>query len=59
MIHLLLHVNEPVMLITFVLFVRLCRLLELLFHFIEDLLQFVKILAFPSLQLRVVALREL
>ena len=59
MVHLLLHVNEPVMLITFVLFVRLGRLLKLLFHFIEDLLQFVKILAFPSLQLRVVALGEL
>ena len=49
MIHLLLHVNEPVMLIAFILFVRLGRLLKLLFHFIEDLLQFVKILAFPSL----------
>ena len=59
MIHLLLHVNEPVMLITFVLFMRLGCLLKLLFHLIEDLLQLVKILALPSLKLRVVTLGEL
>ena len=59
MIHLLLHVNVPVMLITFVLFMRLGCLLKLLFHLIEDLLQLIKILALPSLELRVVTLGEL
>ena len=49
-IHLLLHVNEPVMLITLILFMRLGRLLKLLLNLVEDLLQFVKILALPSLK---------
>ena len=59
MIDLLLHVNVPVMLITLILLMCLGSFLKLLLNFIENLLQLVKILTLPSLQFRVVPLREL
>lgn len=59
MIHLLLHVNAAIVLITLVFLHRLCRFLVLLLYLVEYFLEFIEVEAAPCLQLRMIPVAKL
>ena len=59
MIHLLLHVNAAIVLITLVFLHRLCRFLVLLLYLVEYFLEFIEVKAAPCLQLRMIPVAKL
>lgn len=58
MIYLLLYVDAPVVLVTFVVFHCFGGLIVMLLYFIENFLQFVKVETSPGLQLRMVSVAQ-